>query len=391
MAVKREDWQKVYQPRQGALEARVGQTLRMLDTQTNGRTWVMKKTMALILAAVLLLGAAAALAAGLIFSDRVDAKTAARQALAGQYGFTPAMEAFFDCEVSGDGRSVVFTPAADTGAGVEGRLGVYTVTLGKGRQATASWSHDGETIGGDLQSPVWDTELLAAALERKAAGEEWIDIVLDAEQTTVNVTPEEAIEIARRAATEQFGIDGLRVLEDWGAHLYYRGVEKAQKDGKGAKCYQVRFTQENEHGTEYAVSLYANSGEVFECRRLEEEQDEACDANADYWRAAPGSEQAKALAAITPEQAAQLAKDAAAEVYGLSQAQKDSMEWVEDVAPSPYAMAGDTPVIQIWLWLWQGGTSAPFAEGDGVYQVEVNAQTGTIESILYDSTLSGNG
>lgn len=390
MAVKREDWQRVYQPRQGALEARVGQTLRMLDTRTNGRTWTMKKTMALALAAVLLLGAAAALAAGLIFSDQVDAKTAARQALAEQYGFTPAMEAFFDCEVSGDGRTVVFTPAADTGAGIEERLGVYTVTLGKGRQATTSWSHDGQTIGEGTQSPVWDTKLLATAIARKAAGEEWIDIVLDAEQTAVNVTPEEAIEIARRAATEKFGMDDLKVLEDWGAHLYYRGVEKAEKDGKGAKCYQVRFTQEDERGTEYAVSLYANSGEVFECRRMEEEQSEDYDANIS-WHAAPGSEQAQALAKITPEQAAQLAKDAAAAVYGLSPAQKDSMEWIDDVAPSPYAMAGDTPVIQIYLWLWQGGSSAPFAEGDGAYHVEVNAQTGTIESILYDSTLSGNG
>ena len=53
--MKREDWQRVYQPRQGALEARVGQTLRMLDTQTNERIWAMKKTMALALAAVLLL------------------------------------------------------------------------------------------------------------------------------------------------------------------------------------------------------------------------------------------------------------------------------------------------------------------------------------------------
>lgn len=388
--MKREDWQRVYQPRQGALEARVGQTLRMLDTQNNGRTWTMKKTMALALAAVLLLGAAAALAAGLIFSDQMDAKTAARQALAGQYGFTSTMEAFFDCEVSEDGRTVVFTPAAHTGAGVEEKLGVYTVTLGKGRQATVSWSHDGETIGKDTQSPVWDTALLASAIARKAAGEEWIDIVLDAEQTAVNVTPEEAIAIARRAATEQFGVDDLKVLEDWGAHLYYRGVQKAEKDGKGAKCYQVRFMQGDERGTEYAVSLYANSGEVFECRRMEEEQSEVCDASIS-WRAAPGSEQAQALAKITPEQAAQLAKDAAAEVYGLSPAQKDSMEWIDDVAPSPYAMAGDTPVIQIYLWLWQGGSSAPFVEGDGVYQVEVNAQTGTIERILYDSTLSGNG
>ena len=388
--MKREDWQKVYQPRPGALEERVGQTLRTLGTRTDGRTWKMKKTMALVLAAVLLLGAAAALAAGLIFSEQVDAKTAARQALAGQYGFTPAMEAFFDCEVSEDGRTVVFTPAADTGAGIEGKLGVYTVTLGKGSRATVSWSHDGETIGESKQSLVWDTGLLAAAIERKAAGEEWIDIVLDEEQIAVNVTPEEALAIARKAATEKFGVDDLKVLEDWGAHLYYRGVEKAERDGKGAKCYQVRFTQGDERGTEYAVSLYANTGEVFECRMLKEERSGAYDANAD-WHAAPGSEQAKALAEITPEQAAQLAKDAAAEVYGLSPAQKDSMEWIDDIAPSPYAMVEGTPVIQIYLWLWQGGNSAPFAEGDGVYQVDVNAQTGTIESILYDSTLSGNG
>ena len=137
---------------------------------------------------------------------------------------------------------------------------MYTVTLGKGRQATVSWSHDGETIGEDTQSPVWDTGLLASAIARKAAGEEWIDIVLDAEQTAVNVTPEEAIAIARRAATEKFGIDNLEVFEDWGAHLYYRGVQKAEKDGKGAKRYQVRFMQGDEHGTEYAVSLYANTG-----------------------------------------------------------------------------------------------------------------------------------
>lgn len=388
--MRQEDWQRVYCPRQDALDRRVQQTLHALDAQTDRRVFKMRKTMALVLAAVLLLAATVALAAGLMFSDNVDVKTAARQALADQYGFAPAMEAFFTCEVAGDGRTVVFTPAAHTGAGVEAKLGVYTVTLGKGCQATASWSHDGQTIGEGTQSPVWDTKLLAAAIARKAAGEEWIDIVLDAEQTVVNVTPEEAIEIARRAATEQFGMDDLKVLEDWGAHLYYRGVEKAEKDGKGAKCYQVRFTQGDERGTEYAVSLYANSGEVFECRRMEEEQSEDYDANIS-WQAALDSEQAKALAEITPEQAAQLSKDAAAEVYGLSQAQKDSMEWIDDVAPSPYAMAGDTPVIQIYLWLWQGGSSAPFVDGNGAYHVEVNAQTGTVERILYDSTLGSNG
>lgn len=390
MTVKREDWQKVYQPRQGALEARVRQTLGTLETQNDGRTWKMKKTMALVLAAVLLLAATVALAAGLVFSDKVDAKTAARQALAEQYGFTPEMEGFFACEVSEDGRTVVFAPVEDSGAGVEGKLGVYTVTLDKGGRATASWSHDGETVGEDMQSPVWDTKLLAAALERKQTGEEWIDIVLSAEQTAVNVTPEEAIAIASKAAAEKFGTDALEVDQGWSAHLYYRSVQNALEDGQGARCYQVCFTRAGEAENAYAVSLYANNGEVFEYKELDGEHGEAYNADAN-WQAGPDSEQAKALAAITPEQAAQLAKDAAAEVYGLSQAQKDAMEWVEDVYPSPYAMAGDTPVIKIYLWLWADGDSAAFAAGDGVYRVEVNAQTSTIESILYDSTLGNNG
>lgn len=386
--MRQEDWQRVYCPRQDALDRRVQQTLHALDAQTDRRVFKMRKTMALVLAAVLLLAATVALAAGLMFSDNVDVKTAARQALADQYGFAPAMEAFFTCEVAGDGRTVVFTPAV-TGAGIEEKLGVYTVMLGKGRQTTVSWSHDGETIGESTQSPVWDTKLLNAAIERKVAGEEWIDIVLDAEQVAVNVTPEEAIAIASKAAAERFGIDTLKVNEDWGAHLYYRGIQEALKDGHGAKCYQVCFMREDENEVAYAVSLYANSGEVFECKSLKEEQGKASKTNG--WQAAPDSEQAKALAEITPEQAAQLSKDAAAELYGLSPAQKDAMEWIEDVYPSPYAMAGDTPVIKIYIWLWENGNSAPFVEGDGVYQVEVNAQTGTVERILYDSTLGSNG
>ena len=34
---------------------------------------------------------------------------------------------------------------------------------------------------------------------------------------------------------------------------------------------------------------------------------------------------------------------------------------------------------------------APFTERDGVYWVDVNVETGTIEDLLYDSQLGGNG
>ena len=186
---------------------------------------------------------------------------------------------------------------------------------------------------------------------------------------------------------KRFGED-TRIDAALGVHLYIRGVEDAEADGLGAKCYQIRLIGT---GKAYDVRLFANSGEVLACAEEKDEPYEARAAGPADRQSTAEDERAKALAAITPEQAAQLAMDAAAALYGLSPAQRDSMEWVEDVYPSPYAMKGETPVVQVWLWLWMGGDGAEYAEGDGVYQVEVNVQDGTIESILYDSALTGNG
>lgn len=388
--MKREDWQRVYQPHTGALEERVQRTLNALDAPEERSVWKMKKTMTLALAMALLLASAAALAAGVMFSEKVDAEAVARQALTEQYGFTPAMEGFFECQVSEAGDTVVFVPRENTGAGVEQRLGTYTVTIGAKRQAEASWSHDGETIGQDASSPVWDTRLLAEAIGRKAAGEEWVDIVLDETQTAVNITPEQALELAREAAVAQFGEQALEGCVADEPHLFIRGVETAA-DGSDARCYQVRFRRENERYDRYDVKIGASRGEVMECAALE--TPEECGEEGALWQSPKheGSEQAKALAEITPEQAAELAKAAAAEAYGLSPERKAEMEWIDDVYETPYGMSGDVPVIHVYLWLWGDGGSAPFAEGDGVYQVEVNAQTGTIENIRYDSTLGSNG
>ena len=383
--MKREDWQRVYAPRGDALERRVRTTLRTLDERPERRILGMKKTMAMALAAALLIAATAALAAGLAFSPKADAKTEALRVLAGQYGFTPEMEAFFDCEVSG--RTVVFTPVPHTGGGLEDRLGEYTVDLRSGR---ASWSHDGETVGKDESSPIWDTALLASALARKGAGEQWIEIMLPPEQLEVNVTPEQAVEVAREAIAERYGVEELTLDEDWGAHLYYRDVRDAARDGKGGKCYQVRFTRGAE---EYAASLYAGSGEVFDCRRLDVDEGHTGESApmSMIGHARTGSEEAKAAAKLTPEQAMALAKEAVVSAYGLSKAQADALAWQEDYAPSPYHTLEGTPVIEVVFWLWMDGNSAPFVQGDGLYTVDVNAVDGTIESILYDSTLMGNG
>ena len=88
--MKREDWQRVCVPRGDALDVRVRRTLRTLG-DAPVRRMNMKKGIALALCAVLALASAVALAAGLLFSDRVDVQTKAEQALKQRYGLTRDM------------------------------------------------------------------------------------------------------------------------------------------------------------------------------------------------------------------------------------------------------------------------------------------------------------
>lgn len=61
-----------------------------------------------------------------------------------------------------------------------------------------------------------------------------------------------------------------------------------------------------------------------------------------------------------------------------------------------YHMQDGRPVLTIMISLQQQTSGdprvfPPFTEGDGVYWVSVNVETGVIEDILYDSLLGGNG
>ena len=120
--------------------------------------------------------AAAAVAAGLTRSARYDAKRLAYQALEEKYGFTTDMESFFTCTAEEkDGQTVVTYRANKDVGDFAWKLGDYTVTIRNG-QAEASWSNDGEAVGDDFSSDVWDTALLARGIARRKAGEEWYEI-----------------------------------------------------------------------------------------------------------------------------------------------------------------------------------------------------------------------
>lgn len=218
--MKKAEWQAVYTPRGDMLEKRVRQTLMQLeDKPTHARP---KRMVWMAAALVLVLAAAVAVAAGLTRSAKYDAKLLAHHALEEKYGFTRDMDSFFICSVEeADGQTVVtYRANADIGD-FAWKLGDYTVTIRDGK-AEASWSNDGEAVGGDFSSDVWDTALLARGIERRKAGEEWYEITGEtletgeslsgAEKTTpeVSAAGESAVQPGEGMLAEQEALDLAR-------------------------------------------------------------------------------------------------------------------------------------------------------------------------------------
>lgn len=203
--MKKAEWQAVYAPRGDALEKRVKQTLSQLEEKPERMR--PKRMVWLAAALVLALAAAAAVAAGLTRSARYDAKRLAHQALEEKYGFTQDMDSFFLCTVEEkDGRTVVtYRANADVGDFAE-KLGDYTVTIQNGR-AEARWSNDGEAVGDDFSSDVWDTALLARGIARRKAGEEWYEITGETLETGGDWS-------GQKDALVPDGLDGARMADE---------------------------------------------------------------------------------------------------------------------------------------------------------------------------------
>ena len=206
--MKREDWQRVYQPRGDALDIRVRNTLASLEEKPV-RRFAPRRALALALAFALLLTSAVALAAGLIRSQRYDARLLAAKALNETYGFTHEMETFFKIDVveENGASTVTYAPNEDVGD-YASRLGTYTVVI-TGGQAEASWSFDGEDVPEGMDSPIWSTAQLAEGIERRRGGEEWFEITATAEPVADMLSEEEAIALAREAVAATYGEGAL--------------------------------------------------------------------------------------------------------------------------------------------------------------------------------------
>ena len=121
-----------------------------------------KLSVGLALALAAMLAAMTALAAGINFSNKVDVKRAALDAIGEKYGITEEMLTVLHLEVGepdeNGAQTVTLTPVEWQYAE---RVGEYTATV-QGGKVTASWSHDGEEIGEGIESPIYGAAQLQA-------------------------------------------------------------------------------------------------------------------------------------------------------------------------------------------------------------------------------------
>ena len=304
--MKREELKKIYQPK-AELETRVKSVLYTLEEKPE-RRMSMRRAALLAACMVMLVTAAWAGAAGMLFSDEYDAVRMAKRALAEEYGITEAMHTYFTQETREENgvKTIIFSGMED----MRHVLGEYTVII-REDDVSVSWSKDGQSTEGDLDAHAW------------GAGQ--IQILLD---------------IARQ---EQGYAHGYRKAQEIRAQMEEDELTVTIARGSGAKVVALEVAQID-----------------------------------------------RARISVSEDEAIAIAQKAFAGEYGLTAAQIEAMQYQKDQVGYTYAVLNGTIVCEVWFWLHQNEEEY-HTEGDGMYWARINAETGVVEEMAYDSALAGNG
>lgn len=103
-----------------------------------------------------------------------------------------------------------------------------------------------------------------------------------------------------------------------------------------------------------------------------------------------GTQIDRAVISVSEEEAIAIAKQAFAHEYALTQEQLDLMLYEKDYAGYTYAIKDGKTICEVWFWLHQQ-EDVYHTDGDGLYWARINAESGIVEEMMYDSALAGNG
>lgn len=334
--MKNNDFQELVDRRLSGLEWDEGQRRGVLSAVREEEKPMKKKvSFAFVLAVVVLCAGAAAIAEGLLFSQRYSAARLANQAMEQQYGMTSDILSLFYRQVtqhSGGAATVTYSVGSEADFPAE-QMGVYTVEV-KGNQAKASWSNDGKDTSGGLKA-------------------------------------------------EAFGAEQLRMLS-----YDYANTMKQLADAGLFQPKAAATPMPIAAATPMPIA-YGEDGRIV---WTDEDRAEANQALAEAERAEKERKdeitKAEAAGKLSIEKAAGVAKAAIVQEYALTEKQIEKLMYEPDSVYITWQEG--KPQANLLFWLWQGEDET-FREKDGQYWVTVNLETGVIEDILYDAVLAGNG
>ena len=177
-------------------------------------------------------------------------------------------------------------------------------------------------------------------------------------------------------ATVSWSKDGQSTEGDldayaWGAKQIEILLEMAkQENGFSRGYHKAQEIRAQMDGEELTVSI-TKDGDATVVKLDDAQIDQAC-------------------ISVSEEEAITIAKAAFAQEYGLTQAQLDAMIYEKDYAGYTYAVRNGKTICEVWFWLHQDEDTV-HTDGDGLYWARINAESGVVEEMMYDSALAGNG
>lgn len=305
---------------------------RIINQERTGEPVVKKRlSIGLVLVIVLMLIAVTALAYTVItavFSPRVDAYTAANQALEEKYGLTSSMLGFFSRDSRGnDGHHFIVEYEPRFEDALASKLGAYRVFVMNGQIESVTWSLDGRSTEGGFDADAWGADQLGemvriasvtndtSRFQRKASGED-IDLYADMELISDGADDEGFPEVDQQIENE--------------------------------------ISQFRQEVTEAGKEIEAQSK-------------------------------------FTRDELIELGRQGIITAYHLDSEQQQRLAFVDnDYFIAYYSTIGidQRPTFNMTFQSW---SEDGWQDGDGVYTIIVNVIDGTVEYLEYDTTLDGNG
>lgn len=180
------------------------------------------------------------------------------------------------------------------------------------------------------------------------------------------------VTIENGSATAKWSLDGVEGA--WNAEKLVEINQICKQQGGYAEVYAMaRADEDKYHLAASAASEMQTSAEENVLAVMEKQEKE--------------SEMVKAAAKLTVSEMDQTGRAALKERFGLNDQQVAKLELEDDSCA--WYIKNNQKLFSLYYWLWQNENE--WVEGNGIYIVDVNVETGAVEEIYYDNGLLGNG